>query len=364
MIMETIPETFSYLKGGFIFMKVYTIKDIANLAEVGIATVSRVINNRPDVNPETREKVLSIMERYNYVPNANAKHLKQTTTEIICLIVKGHSNMFFAGIIEMIQRNIEHHGYIPLVHYIDEHDNEIETAKQIYIEKKVKGIIFLGGNVYGNEEALKSLRIPCVVSTSSVSDFTLPNVSSVCVDDKGAAKEAVDHLFENGHVKIAVIGGVRDSVNSIWNRFQGVEASFDAHHQQFEPQYYIESKFSLSVTYDRVTAFLMAHHDNLPTAIFAMSDIMALGAAKAISDFGLRIPEDLSLVGFDGIEMAHFYNPSLTTIQQPANAIARISVELILENISTPDHSKHTVLPFTFIGGNSVKKMSSLTEST
>ncbi len=338
-------------------MKVYTIKDIAKLSGVGIATVSRVINNRPDVSADTREKILKVMETYQYIPNANAKHLKQTTTEIICLIVKGHSNMFFAGIIEMIQRNIEYHDYIPLVHYIDEHDNEIETAKQLYIEKKVKGIIFLGGNIYGNEDALRTLKIPCVISTSGVSDKAFPNVSSVCVDDRAAARIAVDYLFTKGHSQIAVIGGLRDSVNSIWNRFQGVEDSFSLNHQTFNPNFYIESKFSLSVSYDRFTTFLNHNKDHLPTALFAMSDIMALGAAKAISDFGLKIPDDISIVGFDGIEMAHFYIPSLTTLRQPADEIAKASVDLILANIENPLESGHTILPITFIAGQSVKHL-------
>lgn len=118
-----------------------TIKEIAQLSGVGISTVSRVLNKRPDVNEATRERVMAVIRREGYEPNSNAKHLKQLSTDSIAVIVRGANNLFFSGIIERLQRRIERTGLHFLPYYIDENDDEVLQAQRVYAERKVRGII-------------------------------------------------------------------------------------------------------------------------------------------------------------------------------------------------------------------------------
>ncbi len=304
-----------------------TIKEIARLAGVSPATVSRVLNEKPDVNKETRSAVLKIIEEMRYTPNANAKNLKTIATNFICVIVKGIGNLFLLGIMESMQGLIEKEGYVPYIHYIDEADDEVLAAKQLKIEKKPRGFIFLGGSAANRREELKLLFSPAVFAAADARDVKLPNVSSVSVDDRKSAQMAVDELLRRGHRQMAVLGGSLLAPDLVASRYQGVLDSFGAHGLTFARERYFECKFSLGSAY-RATNRLL--DSGLPiTALFCMSDIMAIGAAKAIHDRGLSIPGDISLIGFDGLEFSRFYTPSLATVRQPAQEIAQKSVEAL-----------------------------------
>lgn len=339
-------------------MNNYTIKDIARLAEVGVSTVSRVINDYPGVKPETKTKILKIIEEYNYTPNSNAKSLKQLNSQIICIIVKGILNPFFSGIVIEIQKNIEKAGYVPLVNYIDELDDEIMCAQQFLLEKKGVGILFLGGSANGREEELLKFNKPCVFVTSSAKDCMLSNVSSVSIDDREAAKTAMNYLLDEGHNDILVIGGAMlCQTGLVHDRFLGILDAFTEHNLSFDAkQMYLETKFSYESAYDIINKF-MRKKKNF-TAIFAMSDIMAIGAAKCIIDRGLKVPEDISIVGFDGIDISRFYNPTLTTVRQPYIDIAQKSIDILLKSIRNEHYSQHLLLDGELIKGNSVKKIS------
>lgn len=335
-----------------------TIKDIAKMAGVGVSTVSRALNNHPDVNDETKQKILEIVEKYNYSPNANAKILKQSVTNNIGIVVRGSANPFFEVIVERMQQALKKKGYNALVTYIDELSNEIKEAAQLNNEKKLEGIIFLGGTASRFEAGLSKFRIPCVVSTSYVSFPEKGNKACVCVDDRAAAWKAMEYLICQGHKHIAMIGGKRGNHDGIDLRFQGAVECMRAHGLSFDERYYIESKFSLDGAYKGMSALFVP---GLPiTAVFAMSDIMAIGAAKAITDTGLKIPEDISIIGFDGIDISYFYNPSLATVKQPAKEIAVKSVEILLNNINGDELSpKEVLLETQLLKGNSVRSIPS-----
>lgn len=330
-----------------------TIKDIARLSGVGISTVSRVVNNRPDVSEDTRRKVMSVVERERYTPNGNAKHLKQISSDAIAVIVRGMNNVFFVGILEQLQHYFEETGLHYLTFYIDERDDEIATAKSIFTERKVRGIIFLGGSLIGREAEVATIPVPCVFATMSAEGVSLGNVYSVCVDDRRAAKEAVDSLFECGHKKIAVVGGAIEGRNTIGLRYQGVLDSFLEHGAELDPSFYLTSTFSFPSAYEAVKRASGLSF----TALFAMSDIMAIGAIKALLDEGKRVPEDVSVIGYDGLELAQYYNPRLTTVRQPQREIAEASVRLIMCAIEGKECKQHVILPTELVHGNSVKKL-------
>ena len=151
-----------------------TIKDIARESGYAVGTVSRALNNAPGVSAETRQKILEIVNRHNYEPNANAKHLKQQTNDGIALIVKGTQNMLFAGILEPLQQIIEESGYVATVYYIDEEANEVAQARRICTERKPHGILFLGSNPEYFTPELEALGIPCLLLTNSAASLRIP----------------------------------------------------------------------------------------------------------------------------------------------------------------------------------------------
>lgn len=184
-----------------------TIKDIARESGYAVGTVSRALNNAPGVSAETRQKILEIVNRHNYEPNANAKHLKQQTNDGIALIVKGTQNMLFAGILEPLQQIIEESGYVATVYYIDEEANEVAQARRICTERKPHGILFLGSNPEYFTPELEALGIPCLLLTNSAASLRIRNLSSVSVDDMAASDTMIEYLYKKGHRRIGIIGG-------------------------------------------------------------------------------------------------------------------------------------------------------------
>ena len=330
-----------------------TIKDIARLSGVGISTVSRVVNKRPDVNEATRLRVMEVVEREGYVPNGNAKHLKQISTDSVAVIVRGTNNTFLTAIVQEIQRYIERAGLHFLSHYIDERDDEIVAAYNIYTERKVCGIIFMGGSLIGREKELSLIPVPCVFSTLSAADTDLPNVYSVSVDDRAAARKAVDFLFDCGHEDIMIVGGAVEQRSAISLRYRGAMDSFEAHGKPFDADHYLTTTFSLESSYRAMQGAL----DKKFTAVFAMSDTMAIGAAKALTDSGRRIPEDVSIIGFDGIDIAFYYNPTMATVRQPQKDIAKQSVMLLMRALEEEPGEKHITLETELLEGHSVRRI-------
>lgn len=334
-----------------------TIKDIARISGVGISTVSRVLNNRPDVSEETRMKVLSVVNNEGYTPNSNAKHLKQRNTNYIGVIVRGTKNTFLYGLLEQLQHCIGETEYQFLPWYIDEYGDEIRAAQDLYSERKVQGIIFLGGSAQGREGELLHFPVPCVFATADASCVASPAVMSVTVDDRKAASTAIEYLFSLGHKRIAVVGGAVETRNLIGLRYQGVLDSFDAHGLAFDPSLYLTSGFSMASAYE---ATRRALENGLAfTALFAMSDSMALGASKAVADAGLTIPGDISIIGYDGIELSSYLTPTLATMRQPVEQIASECMRLIRTVLT--DHvnqqERHIVLPAQLIPGQSARRI-------
>lgn len=352
--MVTVPKPLPilFISGGFVMTKP-TIREVSRLSGVSVSTVSRVINGLPGVNSETKQRVWTVIERCGYTPNTNARHLKQISSNLVCIIVKGTQNLFFMPIVEAMQSELEKTRFTPLVHYIDESEDELKAAHRLILEKKAAGLIFLGGSP---SKALGEIPIPCVLSTTSGKGLGLPLVSSVCIDDRLAAKEAVNYLFSQGHRKIAVLGGILIDQDSIYERYLGAIESFTEHGLVFDPTGYIESKFTLQDAYTAVCQFLGEHKDC--TAIFAVSDIMAIAAIRAIFDSGLRVPDDISVLGFDGILLGRFFCPSLTTVRQPEVDIAQESVRLLIQTIEDPPGQvKNLLLNTTLLEGESVKSL-------
>lgn len=333
-----------------------TIKDIAKESGYSISTVSRVLNHRNDVSPDAKKKIEEVVEKFHFVPNNNAKHLKQNNTKAIGVIVKGISNMLFSNIVEEIQQMIGKTDYTLVVSYLDEDDNEVEQALQICRERKPVGLLFLGGNPEFFKRDFKKVDTPSVLVTNSAGDLPFENLSSVSTDDIAAAKCAVDALFSAGHERIGIIGGNPAKSYTSHQRYLGCAKSFAEHGKTLTPAVcYEKARFSFDSAY-RAMERLVKKYQNL-TAVFAMSDVMAIGAIRALRDMNYRVPEDISVIGFDGTALAEYYNPKLATVKQQSKTLAARSVEILFGQIELKKSPVYEVVPFEFVSGESIRDL-------
>lgn len=330
-----------------------TIKDIARESGYSVGTVSRVLNNSTDVSDKARKKILEVVEKHHFRLNSNAKHLKKQSKDGIAIIIKGAQNMLFAAIVEQMQGLIRQKDYACMVSYLDEDDNELEQAIQICRERHPLGILFLGSNLEYFRQRFSSVSVPCVMVTNSASGLGFDNLSSVSTDDVAAAKFAVEQLFALGHTNVGILGGVMAVSHAAFSRYEGCRQAFAESGIPFDPaRQYEAARFSISEGYYAMGRLL----DKMPeiTAVFAMSDVMAVGAIRAIRDRGLRVPEDISIIGFDGIDIGNYMAPRLTTIRQHREEIASRSVEILLKCIDGYPTAVHEVEPFYLVPGESV----------
>ena len=318
--------------------EVLTIKDIAKLANVSVTTVSRVLNHRPDVNPATREKVERIISENNFVGNQNARGLKQIS-EVIGLIIRGRSNPFLNSLAESI---LEHAASLPdyfVTEYIDEKADEFETALRMTRQNRVKGMIFVGSLLDDRVKVIRHLEIPVVFTTVNAKAASMPNASSVAVDDRSMGRLVGDQLLDLGHRNIAVFGSNPIAGDSLAMRFQGFCDAFADRGLTFNIDDYRECRFSMDAGYAAAHEYFLSHPDT--TALFTMSDAVAIGAIRTLQDLGRSVPEDVSVIGFDGIDLSRFTIPRLTTVEQPVDEIALRSVNMLLDMMekgATPRH--------------------------
>lgn len=332
-----------------------TIVDIAKESGYSVTTVSRVLNDRKDVSPEARKKIMEIVEAHGFVPNNNAKRLKQNISKNILVLVKGTSNMLFASIIEDIQSVIDETGYTLTVTYLDEDDNIGREAIRLCRERKPLGVLFLGGGRQDFGESIDKFEIPCVLVTTGADGWDMKNLSSVAIDDEAAAECAVDYLIENGHRNIAEVGGNMELSETSISRHKGYVNSLERHGIKWDERYYEKARFSFDSAYEAMTRLL---EKDIPiTAVFAISDVMAIGAIRAIRDKGLSVPEDISITGFDGTTLADYYNPKIVSIRQQHKELATRSVELLFNMIDLNKVATHEIIPFELTKGESVKKL-------
>lgn len=329
-----------------------TIKDIARLSGVGVTTVSRVLNDHPDVSEETRRRVLAVVAEQGFQPNTNARHLKQQTSASIAIIVKGTMNILFAELMERCQQLLQDAGQNAAVYYLDEDANEVVYAVQLCRERKPLGILFLGGDLEFFQAEFGHITVPCVLLTNSARELDFPNLSSLTTDDEEAAYRVVRYLADQGHRDIGLLGGNWSCTQISYRRVLGCQRAFDELSLPFDARRCEPCRYSFSDAYD-TTKRLLGRCPEL-TALFCVSDVMALGAIRAIHDLGRRVPRDISVVGYDGIPLSRFSVPRLTTVRQDTQQLARQGVDLLLRNLQRPRPPVHEVAPFQLIAGESV----------
>ena len=333
-----------------------TIKDIAKECGCGVGTVSRALNNQPGVKEETRARILEVVNKHGFVINDYAKQLKATSSKTITIIVKGMSNSLLTDMLSIIQKKLETLPYNTNVIVIEEEDNEALVAKEVSSSQRPIGIIFLGGNPEKYKEDFMKINVPCVLISNEAEKIENSHLSSVSTDNMLAAYSSAKYLIDKGHKKIGIIGGnLSNSVITI-KRYQGFLKAINESGLTFdEKSSYVSTKYSFQGG-EEACEKLMEQRKDI-TAIWAMSDAMAIGAIRKLTDMGKKVPEDVSVIGFDGLPYSEYYSPRLTTIKQQSRELAEQGLDILLKTIEEKITSSHILLPFTFSEGETVKSI-------
>lgn len=335
-----------------------TIKDIARECGVSVSTVSRVLNDRPDVSPENRRKVLRIIQQSNYIPNNSARDLVKTKSDAIGLVVKGVSNPFYTDIIHAIEEEVTARGYTLVMQQISSCGDEIKRGAMMEREKRLRGLIFLGGRSDYTAQELALVNIPyvCCSYTNSYGDLPPESYASVSIDDEAEAHRAVEELYRRGHRRIAaLIYGAEDrSISQL--RYQGYVRALADHGIPLERELVIETgSYDIRQVYLAVQRRLQEGADF--TALFAIADNMAIGAMRALREAGRQIPEDCSVIAIDGLTVSEYIHPTLTTLCQPMEHMGRRSVEILLDMVERRGGPVHETAPTVLREGRSVRNI-------
>ncbi len=339
-------------------MEEITIKDVARLSGVGVSTVSRAINNHPDINPETKEKVMRIIEEYNYVPNNSARNLKRQESKTIAVLIKGISNPFFLSMLKPLEDFVDREHFDYIIQRVTEEEDEVSIAMQLEKEKRLRGLIFLGGNFDHAETKMKNLSSPFVLCTlGKLEGVSLKAYSSVSIDDFTEGYKMTDYLIGLGHKRILILGGRKmDDVSIGQRRRNGYRKALKDHGIEVDetlicPMLEEYIPYSMDNGY-----FLMKQimESNLEfTAVFALSDEMAIGASKAILESGKKIPGDYAVASFDGTSASKYYHPSLTTIKQPGDEMMTEAARILFDLIYERDGNQHKTFDAQLVVGES-----------
>jgi len=305
------------------------IKDIAKLAGVSPATVSRVINNTGNVNEENKERVLKVLEETGYKPNALARGLIHNKTHTLGIVVPDISNINFSELVKGIENESRNYGYnIILTTSENDFNKEIECF-EIFKEKRVDGIIFSGTRFTEKHKAeLDNSNIPFIVFGQN---FEHEKIISININNQKAAYDATNLLFSKGAQNIAMIGGPLWDRAAGYDRFMGflsasVEKGFNPNELIYE-----EGDFTIKSGYKLMKVIL---NKKKVDAVLAANDFMALGAIKCLNDIGLSVPNDVQVMGFDDNIIAEIYNPSLTTVKIDFYDAGKIAAKTIIDRIN------------------------------
>ena len=305
-----------------------TIKDIAKLANVSHTTVSRALNNSPLINEETKSKIKAIAEELHYVPNYSAKSLVLDKSYTI--------GLFFSSIIQSTSPSFFYETIRGINTVIEEKYNLVVRGVNSYRDystinnKRFDGIILMSQSDNDNAFIYHVIKqeIPLIILDREVEEKNLINVLS---DDEEGTFKAVEHLIQNGHKDIAIIEG-KLKFKSAKKRKDGFLKALIKYKLPINSEFMVEGSYDMKSGYEGMKRLL--NLPKRPSAVFCSNDDMAIGAIKAIFDKGLRIPEDISIVGFDDREFSEYTTPSLTTVKRPIEEISIIAGKKLLEVIN------------------------------
>ena len=308
-----------------------TIFDVADEAGVSYSTVSRVVNNKSNVNPQTRERVLRAMARLGYVGNIPARSLAGGSARVIGLLVDHLNTSYMGEIIRGIDDALEANDYNLMLYTT----HQRKTKESAYVTKIARNLadgllLILPRNEKAYIETLHQRHFPHVLIDYQGYNQQIP---SVITTNKKGARDATTYFIESGHRRIGFITGTME-FGCARERLVGYQETLTEHGIPFDPALVLEGDFTQQLGYQQAQQLLSLPIP--PTAIFVSNDVMAFGVMEAARERGLHLPQDLSIIGFDDIPQAAHMHPALTTVRQPLEEMGRSAVKLLLQYIADP----------------------------
>lgn len=315
-----------------------TIKDVARLAGVSTTTVSHVINKTRFVAEATQEKVMAAVKELNYAPSAVARSLKCNSTHTIGMLVTQSNNPFFSEVIDGVESYCYRQGYTLILCNTGGLYEKQRDYIRMLAEKRVDGILVMCSDLTAelSEMLERHADIPKVIMdwgpAGSQADKIIDN------SEEGGYL-ATKYLIDHGHKAIACLSGPFDKA-ACQERIQGFRRAMAEANLSVNEDWILEGNFECDTAVlaaDKILAM-----DSKPTAIFCLNDTMALGLMSRLQQRGVRIPDEISVIGYDNIELAEYFSPPLTTLHQPKRRVGKNAFEILLERIKNKEHEKRT----------------------
>jgi LacI family transcriptional regulator len=318
-----------------------TIEDVAALAKVSIATVSRVLNNTGPVSIDTTQRVMDAISRLNYVPRAAARALASNRTETLGLLLPALGSEFFPPLLRGVEHAARHAGFDLLIHTTGARGIQHGKLRRAMGEQNTDGLLIFTGSVDDQDlHRFYEIRFPVVLLLQSPPlGVDLPSVN---FENKSGARQLMEHLITvHGYRRIAFLRGPAGNQDSEW-RERGYCDALEAHGIEVRPELIAVGNFEVEDSRAIVAAWIEQGLEI--DAIFAGDDDSAIGAFRALQLAGKRIPEDIAIVGFDDVQIARYLSPPLTTVHAPIEDAGRIGAELLISQIQT-GHAGSELLP-------------------
>ncbi|WEM44563.1 LacI family DNA-binding transcriptional regulator (plasmid) [Photobacterium sp. DA100] len=315
-----------------------TIKDVAKKANVSISTVSYAINGSERISEETRDRVLKVANEMNYVANSNAKLLKQKKTKAIGLFFNSWFGPVYSELVRGIEQIVHQQGYDLVA--CSSYGDENSTAYKYLRDNMVDGAIVLTNSL--DDEFLKataSKDLPLVVLDREIS---APHIYNILIDNFGGAFSATKALIAAGCKDVHFFGGPEDAYDN-QKRLEGYIAALGYYKIGFDSNLLISSDFTEKTAYQQMKDMLAS--GKTPSAIFSANDEMAIGIIRAANEYGINIPEEMKVVGFDNIRLAELIMPGLTTVSHQKHEMGQIAAETLFEAMNGKEPEDLRMLP-------------------
>ena len=322
-----------------------TLRDVARYAGVSVTTASNVVRGWPYISEETRLKVEQAIQELGYVPHPIAKWLRKGSTQAIGFIIPDLTSPHFAALADIVENIAREHGYGVLV--FNTHEDEVREAEGVRLLTNGLGdgiLLIQTANALQNGNLLRDVTVPVVAIDRVRNTFPGPFCN---VDNIAVARLAMQHLYDLGHRRIAHLAGPSSAL-SAQDRVKGYRQFIRQAGLDYE---YVSTNPNLWSSDEGYRAMhQLLQEPERPTAVFVSNDRMTIGAIRAAFEHGLRVPEDISLVGVDDIEASRYVTPPLTTVRQPLEDMARIGIEMLLQLIEgEPLEQAHVSLAPTLV---------------
>ena len=334
-----------------------TLKDVAQLAGVSSATVSYVLNGKRTISEDTRRRVMEAVHQLDYVPDLNARGLSMRDSKLIGVVVPQtepgdrlmFQNSFYSEVLGSIEYHARQQGYHILISATDANESYLTLAKQ----RNLDGIIVIG--MYPSEfyQQMKKSQIPIVLIDSYCNDYYYHNIR---IDDAYGSYLATQYVLQGGHREAALFSGCIQGHGVMKKRLTGYQKALAEFGVPYREEYVFEGQIDYASGVELANKLV---ESRLPvTAVVAAADILAIGAMKGFYEAGLRVPDDISVIGFDDLEVSQYLTPGLTTVRQQISLKGQRAVELLLKHIAQPDLTKQEeILPLQLVERGSVRRL-------